>query len=83
MRLLIWLRRSATSRMVTGSVSDVVFEIYYWPNASDRTMALGSTHRLTEVSTWDPPWEGKGVRCLRLATLPPPCANCLKILCGL
>jgi len=28
-----------------------MIEFFYWPNPSGHTMALGSTHPLTEVST--------------------------------
>jgi hypothetical protein len=42
------------------------------------TMALGSTQPLTEMSTRNISW-GKGGRCLGLTTLPPLCADCLKI----
>jgi hypothetical protein len=40
------------------------------PNPSDRTMALGSTQPLTEMSTRNLTG-GKGGRRLRLTTLPP------------
>jgi len=42
-------------------------------------MALGSTQPLTEISTRDISWGGKGGRCVGLTTLPPPCADCLEI----
>ena len=45
-----WLRRCATNRMVAGSIPDDVIEIFQWHNASDRTMALGSTQILIEMS---------------------------------
>ena len=38
-------------------------------NPSDRTMALGSTHFLTEMSNRSVSWG-----CVRLTTLPPSCA---------
>jgi len=41
-----------------------------------RTMALGSTQSLTEMSSRNIFW-GKGGRCVRLTTLPPSCADCL------
>jgi hypothetical protein len=46
-------------------------------NPSDRTMALGSTHPLTEIV----PGEfhgGKCGRCIGLTTLPPSCAVVMK-----
>jgi hypothetical protein len=48
---IIWLGKYATSRKVTGSIPDKVIEIFSWPNPSSRTMALGSTQPLTEMST--------------------------------
>ena len=44
-----------------------------WHNSSGRTMVLGSTQPLTEMSTRCISW-GKGGRCVRLTTLPPSCA---------
>jgi hypothetical protein len=41
-----WLRCCATNRKVVGSIG-----IFHWHNLSDRTMALGSIQRLTEMST--------------------------------
>jgi hypothetical protein len=41
-------------------------------------MALGSTQPLTEMSTRNISW-GKDGRCVGLTTLPPSCADCLKI----
>ena len=41
----------ATNRQVAGSIPDGVFEIFQWHNPSGRTMALGSTQPLTEMST--------------------------------
>ena len=46
-----WLRCCATNREVAGSISDGVTVIFHWRNPSDRTMALGSTQPLTEMST--------------------------------
>jgi len=42
-------------------------------------MALGLTQPLTEMSTRNISWGGKGGRCVKLTTLPPSCADCLKI----
>jgi len=49
-----WLRHCATSRKVAGSIPDV-FGIFYWHNPSGRTMTLGLTQPLTEMS------KGKGI----------------------
>jgi len=46
-----WLRCSATNQKVAGSIPDGVIGIFHWHNPSDRTMALGSTQPLTEMST--------------------------------
>jgi hypothetical protein len=40
----------ATNRKVAGSSPDEV-DFFNWPNPSSRTMALGSTQPLTEMST--------------------------------
>ena len=45
---------------------------------SGRTMALGPTRPLTEMSTRNLSW-GKDGRCVGLTTLPPSCADCLEI----
>jgi hypothetical protein len=53
-----------------------------WHNPFGRTMALGSTQPLTEMSTRNISCGrggGKGGRCLGLTTLPPSCADCLEI----
>ena len=46
-----WLRCYVTNRKVAGSIPDGVIGIFHWHNLSDRTMALGSTQPLTEMST--------------------------------
>jgi hypothetical protein len=46
-----WLRHCATSRKVAGSIPDDVIGILHWQNPSGRTMALGLTQPLTEMST--------------------------------
>jgi len=46
-----WLRRYASNRKVPVSIPDGVIEIFHCYNPSDRTMALGSTQPLTEMST--------------------------------
>jgi len=65
-----WLKCCATNLKVTGSIPDSVIGIFHWHNPSDRTMALGSTQSLTEMSTRSISW-GKSGRCLRLTTLLP------------
>ena len=54
-----WLRRCATNRKVAGSIPDCVIGIFHWHNPSNRTMALGSTQPLTEMSTRSISWGGK------------------------
>jgi hypothetical protein len=49
----------------------------HWHNPSVRTMALGSTQPLTEVSTRNISCGGKGVM---VTTLPPSCADSLHLL---
>ena len=46
-----WLRHCATSRKVAGSIPDGVIGIFHCHNPSGRTMALGLTQPLTEMST--------------------------------
>jgi hypothetical protein len=51
-----WLRYCATNRKVAGSIPDGVIGIFHWHKPSDRTMALGSTQPLTEMSTRSISW---------------------------
>ena len=51
--------------------------IFQWHNSAGRTMALGSTQPLTEMSTGVFPG-GKGGRCVRPTTLQPSCAVVMK-----
>jgi len=44
-----------------------------------RTMSLGLTQPVTEMSTRNISWGGKGSRCVGLTTLPLSCADCLEI----
>ena len=46
-----WVRCCATNLKVAGSISDGIIGIFRWHNPPDRTMALGSTQPLTEMST--------------------------------
>jgi hypothetical protein len=51
MRWHSWLRHCSTSWKVTGSIQDGVTGIFHWHNPFGRTMALGSTQPLTQMST--------------------------------
>jgi len=51
-----WFRHCATSRKVAGSIPDVVIGIFRWRNPWDRTMALGLTQPLREMSTRNISW---------------------------
>jgi len=51
-----WLRHCATSRKVAGSIPDGVIGIFHWQSPSGRTMALGFTQPLTEMSTRNISW---------------------------
>ena len=51
-----WLRCCATNRKVAGSIPDGVIGIFHSHNPSDRTMALGSTQPLTEMSIRNNSW---------------------------
>jgi len=55
-RLRSWLRHCPTSRKVAGSIPDGGIEIFHWHNPSVRTMALGLTQPLTEMSTRNVSW---------------------------
>jgi hypothetical protein len=46
-----WWRHCATNRKVAGSIPNGVIGIFHWHNPSGRTVALGSTQPLTEMST--------------------------------
>ena len=50
------LRHCATSRKVAGSIPDGVTGIFHWHNPSGRSLALGSTQPLTEMSTRNISW---------------------------
>jgi len=51
-----WLRHRATSRKVAGSIPDCVTKSFHWHNPSGRTIALGLTQPLTEMSTRNISW---------------------------
>jgi hypothetical protein len=50
------LRHYATSRKVAGSIPDEVIGFINLPNLSSRTMPLGSTQLVIEMSTRNLPW---------------------------
>jgi hypothetical protein len=61
--LQYWQLRHATSRKVAGLIPDEIIGFFNWPNPSSRTMALGSTQPLTEMSTKNLPGrKGRSVR---------------------
>jgi len=51
-----WLRDCATSWKVAGSLPDGVMGIFHWHNSSGRSLALGLTQPLTEMSTRNISW---------------------------
>ena len=53
------LRCCATNWKVAGSIPHGVTGIFHSPNPSDRTMALGSTQPLIEMSTRSISWGQK------------------------
>jgi hypothetical protein len=53
---------------VAGSIPNEVIVFFIWPNSSSRTMALGSTLPLTEMSTRNLPG-GKGRRARKADNL--------------
>jgi hypothetical protein len=62
-----WLRHYAVNKKVVGSIPDEVIRFFSWRNPPSRTMALGSTQPLTEMSTWNLPGVNGGRR-VRLTT---------------
>ena len=64
----IWLGHCATSRQVAGSIPDDVIGISHWHNPSGRTMALGLTQPLTEMSTRNISWGIKAAGADNLTT---------------
>jgi hypothetical protein len=51
-----WLRYCASNQKVAVSIPDGVMEFFIDINPSDRTVALGSTQPLTEMSTGSVSW---------------------------
>jgi len=54
-----WSRCCATNRKVADSIPEGVTGIFHWHNPSDRTMAFGSRHPVTEMSTRSISWVQK------------------------
>jgi hypothetical protein len=75
-----WLRHYATSRKVTGSSPDEV-DFFNLLNLSSRTMALGSTQSLTEMSSRNLPG-GKGRPARRADNLTAICEPIVYTKCG-
>jgi hypothetical protein len=51
-----WLKHCPTNRKVAGSIPGGVNGIFHWHNPFGRTMALGSTQPLIEMSTRNISW---------------------------
>ena len=51
-----WLRHCATSQKVAGSIPDGVIGVFHSHNPPGRTVALGSTQPLTQMSTRNISW---------------------------
>ena len=73
-----WLRCCATNRKVAGSIPAGVTGIFHWHKILQ--IALWPWGRLSLEQKWVPVAfpGGKGGRCVRLTTLPPPCAVVMK-----
>ena len=63
-----WLKHRTTSWKVAVLIPKGVIGIFHWHNSSSRTMALGSSQPLTEMSTRNISW-GKGSPYVGLITL--------------
>jgi len=76
--VIIYIISTGSNFKVAGLIPDGVTGFFHWHNPSGRTMALGSTQPLTEMSTRIVFW-GKGGRGVGLTTLPLSCADFLEI----
>ena len=72
-----WLRCCVTNRKVAGSIPAGVSGFFIDIKSSDRTMALGSTQPLTEMSTRSISW-GQRRPVHKADNLPPSCAIVMK-----
>ena len=73
-----WLRHCATSGKVRDSIPDGVIEIFHWHNPSARTMAMGSTRPITEMTTRNSCWGVKAAGALGWQPYHPHVANIVK-----
>jgi hypothetical protein len=64
-----WLRHCATNRKVAGSIPGGVIRIFNWNNPSVLTMVMGLNQPLTEMSTRNISFGGKGGRCVGMINL--------------
>jgi hypothetical protein len=71
----------ATDRKVPGSIPDEVIEFFDLRNPFSRTVALGSTQPLTEMSTRNLP-EGKGRPARKANNLTAICESIIESKCG-
>ena len=62
-----------------GSIPDAVIGTFHWCSPFGRTMALGSTQPLSEMSATNISWRGKGGPCAGLTFLTPLYADRLEI----
>ena len=72
------LRHRATCRKIEGSNPEDVIAKFHWLNLSGRTMPLGSTQPLTEMSTSGISWGDKRGRWVWLMNLLSSCATCFR-----
>jgi hypothetical protein len=79
MRWRSWLMHWATNQKVAGSIPNGVIGIFHWHNRSGCPMTLGSTQPLNRNEYQKYFLGGNVGRCIGLTTLPPSCADCLKI----
>ena len=73
-----WLRQCATSPKIAGSIPNGIIATFHWHKPSGRTMYLGSTQPLTEMSTRNIYWRDNGGRGVWLTNLPPASTGCLE-----
>jgi len=73
-----WLRCCAINGKVAGSIPNGVIGVFIDITSFWSHIALGSTQPLTEMNTSSIYLGGKGGRCVRMTTLPPPCAVVMK-----